>query len=429
MDVRHSVIVINVITVILSAQDVNFWNFTPARNDRLISYSLPEARELKMALGINEDTYLNFTELTTKYGYQSEQHTVTTEDGYILTIFRVLSKCNGTSKLYPILLVHGIIDTSDVWILPGEEFGLGYVLARNCYDVWFANTRGNPYSRRHVSLNPDKDVQYWEYSFDEHGNYDVPATVDHVLRVTKKSKLFYMGHSQGTTNFFIMTSLKPEYNQKVQLSIHYGPVAWMTNAYTALPFPRILVPYLNEIKEFLDAAGFREIIGRQQLMHFTLEILCHFATEATCGNVLYLATGFKQGTIKPEVLAIAFGHLLSGTSTKTVFHYAQLLVSRRFKRCDEGYQGNMKRYGLPKPPNYKVSLITSPVVLVSAQNDWLSSLKDIEKLSSKLPNLVENYVVPVRKWSHHNHLFDERAKKYVIPKVLQYLEQYNVPNN
>jgi lysosomal acid lipase/cholesteryl ester hydrolase len=198
----------------------------------------------------------------------------------------------------------------------------------------------------------------------------------------------------------------------------------MTNAYN--PIFRALAPYLKSIKEFSDAAGFRELLSRHQLIHYILEILCHVAPKATCDIVVFLFSGYERGSIRPEVLAVGFGHLIGGTSSKSILHYAQLLLSQRFKRFDESFQGNMKRYGLPKPPDYKVSQITSPVVLFTARNDWISSLKDVETLCSKLPNLVENYIVPLRNWSHLNHLWDDRAQQYVIPKFLEYLGRFNV---
>lgn len=39
--------------------------------------------------------------------------------------------------------------------------------------------------------------------------------IDHVLAATNRSALHYIGHSQGCTAFFVMTSLRPEYNRKV----------------------------------------------------------------------------------------------------------------------------------------------------------------------------------------------------------------------
>lgn len=79
----------------------------------------------------------------------------------------------------------------------------------------------------------------FDYSFDEMGHYDTPAFIDHILAATKQEKLFYIGHSQGTTSFFVMASQRPEYNEKIRLMISLAPVAFM--AHTAHPLLKILV--------------------------------------------------------------------------------------------------------------------------------------------------------------------------------------------
>ena len=42
----------------------------------------------------------------------------------------------------------------------------GFVLADNGYDVWLGNYRGNRYSRRHLTLNPDSlwNSDFWQFS-------------------------------------------------------------------------------------------------------------------------------------------------------------------------------------------------------------------------------------------------------------------------
>lgn len=97
------------------------------------------------------------------------------------------------------------------------------------YDVWMGNVRGNTFSRNHTVLNPDNDSQFWNYSFHEVGIYDLPAVIDYVLKQTKKTQLYYIGQSQGSTSMFVMLSLKPEYNVKIKTYISLAPIAFMGN--------------------------------------------------------------------------------------------------------------------------------------------------------------------------------------------------------
>ncbi|XP_048005619.1 lipase 1-like [Leguminivora glycinivorella] len=389
---------------------------------KLLNFAIPDARLLKKSLRFDEDIYLNFTELAHKYKYSTEEHHVATDDGYILTVFRILPKCRNITG-YPIILLHGIFDSSDVFILAGPQNGLGYVLTDNCYDVWAANHRGNVYSRKHVALDPNKDSEYWNYSFDEHGVYDLPAVIDYVMNSTGLPKVNYIGHSQGTTDFFTMASLKPDYNAKIQLSVHLAPVVFWKNF--GIPVLKFLAPSVNSLKDALDKAGLSEVLAKHQLAHVFMEYSCRFVPNEICGTGLYITTGYKSGTISSRTLSAAGGHLFSGTSTKSLAHLGQLITSQKFQRFDEGTSGNIQRYGTRLPPEYDLSKVTSPVLLMTAQNDYLSPLEDVKELASKLPNLVENVIIPNPTWSHNNHLWGKDVWKFELPKILEYIKYYN----
>lgn len=101
---------------------------------------------------------LPITDYCRYFNYPIQFHDVTTEDGYILRVFRIQKK--GTlikEGLKPILLQHGLLDSSDTWVLNEESKALGFILANAGYDVWMGNSRGNKHSRKHVKYNPDKD--------------------------------------------------------------------------------------------------------------------------------------------------------------------------------------------------------------------------------------------------------------------------------
>ncbi|CAG4991888.1 unnamed protein product [Colias eurytheme] len=90
------------------------------------------------------DTKLSSPEMAAKFGHPSEEHNVTTDDGYILALHHL------PGKGMPILLMHGVADTSETWLIRGNT-SLGITLAEMGHDIWIGDCRGNKYSRRHPS--------------------------------------------------------------------------------------------------------------------------------------------------------------------------------------------------------------------------------------------------------------------------------------
>lgn len=149
-----------------------------------------------------------------KNGYLVEEHTVTTDDGYILTVYRCNSKKPFNGKKKPLIMQHGIMSSSDDFCINIPEQAPAYVFADAGYDVWLPNSRGNTYSRNHTHLSTS-NKKFWDFSWTELALHDYPATIDYVLQQTGSSQVYYLAHSQGTTSLFVLLSELPEYNQKV----------------------------------------------------------------------------------------------------------------------------------------------------------------------------------------------------------------------
>ena len=110
------------------------------------------------------------------------------------------------------------------------------------------NARGNYYSRRHVTLNPDAvlNTAFWKFSYDEIGRIDLPTMIDYALEVSGEERLHYVGHSQGTTSFFVMGSMRTAYNDKIISMNALAPVAYMAHNNNLLL--NALAPFSDDIE-------------------------------------------------------------------------------------------------------------------------------------------------------------------------------------
>ena len=81
------------------------------------------------------------------------------------------------------------------------------------------------------------------------GVHDLPADIDWILNVTGHKKLYYIGHSMGTTMSYVMASMRPEYNDKVHFMVSLAPVAFMAKVKSPI---RLLVPFIKDFEVNTD---------------------------------------------------------------------------------------------------------------------------------------------------------------------------------
>ncbi|KAK6637678.1 hypothetical protein RUM44_008100 [Polyplax serrata] len=386
-----------------------------------MGYSSPDS------YSIAEDGLLKLPELVKKYGYPVETHNVSTQDGYQLTIYRIPAgkNCGNMTLKKPVLIQHGLLSSAYDFLILGPKKSLGYILADNCYDVWLGNNRGNSESRTHVNMTT-ADKEFWQFTWHEMGKYDIPAIVDHILSTTNRSSLHYVGHSQGTTQFFVFASLYPEYHEKIETMQALSPVVYMKNLKS--PIIKFLAPFHQMTEAFMNLVGFNEFQPQSDFLNFLGRAMCKDqfpGLQEMCANVIFLLCGYDRPQLNVTVLPAILGHVPAGASTKQLIHYAQSIVTGKFRQYDFGLFKNLQVYGSISPPDYDLTKINVPIALYYGQNDWLAAIEDIRTLQEQLPNVIEVYQVPYTKFNHLDFTFAIDGKFLLYDRVLQVLKRYH----
>uniref|UniRef100_A0A1I8MFR3 Partial AB-hydrolase lipase domain-containing protein n=1 Tax=Musca domestica TaxID=7370 RepID=A0A1I8MFR3_MUSDO len=356
---------------------------------------------------IEEDSYLTVDKLIAKYGYPAEVHQVTTEDGYILTMHRI----RGKQGAQPFFLQHGLVDSSAGYVVMGPNVSLAYLLADNNYDVWLGNARGNRYSRNHTTLDPD-GKKFWEFSWHEIGMYDLPAMIDYVLKTTGFKRIQYAGHSQGCTAFFVMCSMRPEYNKKIIMMQALAPAVYAKETEEH--------PYIRAISLY-----FNTLVGSSITEMFNAEFrfLCRMTeeTERLCIEAVFGIVGRNWNEFNRKKFPIILGHYPAGVAAKQVKHFIQVIKTGKFAPYSYSTNKNMLLYKEREPPRYNLTAVTVPTYVYYSKNDLLCHPADVEDMYKDLGRPIGKYLVPQKEFNHMDFLWAINVRRLVYSRMLKVL--------
>ncbi|XP_017844946.1 lipase 3-like, partial [Drosophila busckii] len=359
------------------------------------------------------------------HGYPAEMHYVPTEDGYILGLFRIpySHKLQNQNALRPIVLIqHGLTGCSDNWIAMGPDNAIAFQLADAGYDVWLGNARGTTYSRNHTSRSTQHPY-FWRFSWHEVGHYDIAAMIDYALATNGQNQraIHYIGHSQGTTVFFVLMSTRPEYNAKIKTAHMLAPVAFMDNLSSLLV--RTVGPYLGHHNTYSKLFCSQEFLPFNDLVLALFYNSCRPESRfaSLCDGVLYDSS--TEGRTNSTASAIHAGTSPAGLSTDQFLHYLQEQQSGHFRNFDFGPKKNLLMYGNEAPPDYPTKLITCETHLWYADNDELAAIVDVERLAETLPNKVMHHMED-ELWDHIDFAFNWHVKEFINDPVVEIIEEY-----
>ena len=361
-------------------------------------------------------------------GFALQTHTVTTQDGYILSLYRIQKGPTFQTGLPVVFLQHGINDSGQCWFENSESLALGSMLVNAGFDVFVGNSRGSKFSRSHKSLDPQKTT-FWEFSFMQMGQYDVPANLEAIRTITGVNKVAYVGHSQGTTQLFAALSdpVTRPFVAPYLTSFHaLAPVVYFKNNE---------VPIINLVKWIEDEI--QKVVNKFGINYFELGS-CVFDEKTIekwdkrCGRtplLCYDKLFFSDKYMNP-INWKHFGYKVefspAGTSTDSLLHYAQLLKGPKdipvFQKFDYGSAKlNIDHYGQDKPPAYDLSLIQEKVRLWHGTGDRFADLKDVALLEKALVNAqLETHLID--RWGHIAFIMAKNANE-IYGQLVQELIQ------
>ena len=387
------------------------------------------------------DTGRRTPEIIKSRGFDVEIHRIETQDEYILSIHRLVKKRSKLekrrrrakrSKLKTVILHHGLLGSSVDFVInsPGgcadestDEVGnnLAFELAKRDYDVWLANVRGNMYSLDHKVFK-STDREFWDFSLDEHIQYDLPAVIDYIKDVCNASTLAYVGFSQGTTMMFGLLASQPEYSESIRPFIAMAPVGDTS---------RITSP----VGPLLETTLFMQVLSRQSgpflpdsLVRWVSEKFCHTVSNRLCANALFfIVGGWDSPQFNVTRVPVYTSTQAYGTSIKNIVHWSQLIRAKSsLAHFDYGEEGNLIYYGRTDAPVYPLEAINSSYIAIfSGLNDAFATPQNVQQLRQLLTvELVDDYTVEDKLWTHLDFIFAKETGKYINSRVLSLLNSY-----
>lgn len=369
----------------------------------------------------------DFADICALFGYEAEEHIVQTNDGYLLGLHRLayrrgeegtrVNQGEGSTRKKVAYLHHGLLMCSEVWVcLTDEQRCLPFQLVERGYDVWLGNNRGNKYSKKSVKHSPLAN-EFWDFSIDQFAFYDVPDSIEYILKVTEQPSLSYIGFSQGTAQAFAALSIHPTLNQKCDVFVALAPAMAPSGLSN-----RIVDSLMKASPIFLFL-----LFGRRSVLSSTTmwqSILYPPLFVWIMDSSLSVLFNWKCKNIHLYQKLAAYFHLFSFTSTKSVVHWFQIIRNRSFQFYDDELQSPLSLVATArfyKPVKYPIKNIKTPIVLLYGDSD---SLVDIDSMLQGLPR--GTIAKPIPTYEHLDFLWASDVDKQVFGDVFEALERHSI---
>lgn len=411
-------------------------------------------------------------EIILRSGFKYENHYVSTTDGYITQLVRMVNPLADKRKLKqpPVMLFHGgsgspitYVSASAIQHHP-EKYprqtsdgpitswnrSLAFMLANNGFDVWLVGTRGagspnqghlkyrGPKSidlsgaapdKSRVSFleNIDEASEYWNFCMDEIVKFEMPRQIDRVLELTGASKVTLFGYSISPAMTLMLLSQRPSDARKVHNLVSMAPII---NSTGINRLNRALCEMvLHVLPEKLGTLLMSEIFLTRTTGNLIQALNANRVIRYSLTKPLLALISGPSAKYLSLVEPAFGGHTGNPVSFREVKQVCQQAFANKLQNYDYGKRKNKLVYGTWLPPAADLSeLYVDHWLIISGENDMVATQYSVEQLMRdvKHPKVYESIAVP-----GYNHLdlvaaLDNDIK--INQPILEFLTKTSLPS-
>jgi hypothetical protein len=175
----------------------------------------------------------------------------------------------------------------------------------------------------------------------------------------------------------VLLSTRPEYNEIIAQAHLMSCVGAVKNVHElGTLFSPILLNYAKSNDNFY-------YLNMESLIPLQVELaqmLCNSLRPfrvGLCKNIIFFMVGrnHRSTEVDPLTYAKVFKHLSPKVGIKQLLHFAQLIMSSRFRQFDYGSEKNLALYNATLPPDYDMAQVIAPMFLYVGEEDIIFNRK------------------------------------------------------